>query len=260
MARIVDEVKRKFAERGRGVEADGGAIVDDPVGATGKEFGIPGGGADGEDAATGGFAGADAGRGVFDDDALSGGNIERGGSLEIRLGIRLAMLDVTGRNHVADERKNARSTKTDFCKFADGGGDDRKAFRRELGEQLTGARQSDNVGDILYFGALHSEVFREVNFVGGMGEEFLDADEAGASVGALDNSRGVEAVLVGPGLPDAGHSGCGIDKNAVHIEEQGRAANTGHWAPGIQNKYCGAKTGGKGRAGRIGVDLVHRLS
>jgi len=260
MARIVGEFKRKFAGRGRGGEADGGAIVDDPVGATGKEFGITGGGTDGEDAAAGGFAGADAGRGVFDDDALGGGNAERGGSLEIRLGIRLAMLDVTGRDHVADERKNARGTKTDFGKLADGGGNDREALRRELREQLAGARQSGNVGDVVDFGLLHPQVFREMGFRGGVGEEFLDADQAGPSVGVLDNSLGVEAVLGSPGRPDAGHCGRGIHENAVHIEEQGRAEDTGHWVPEERNKHCGVKTGGKERAGLIGVDLVHRLS
>ena len=70
---IVGEVEGKFAGRGRGGEADRGAIVDDPVGATGKEFGVVGGGADGKDATAGGFAGTDAGRGVFDDDAVAGG-------------------------------------------------------------------------------------------------------------------------------------------------------------------------------------------
>jgi len=66
---------------------------------------------------------------------------------------------------------------------------------------------------------LHPAVFSEVGFRGGLGEEFLDADEAGAAVSLFDNSGGVEAVLVGPGLPDAGYGGGGIDKHAVHIEE-----------------------------------------
>jgi hypothetical protein len=138
MAGIVCEVKGKFAGGGWGGEADRGAIVDDPVGTTGKEFRVVGGGADGEDAAAGGFAGADSGRGVFDDDAVTGGKGESGGAFEVGLGIGLAMLDVTGRDHVSNERKNARGTKTDFGEFADGGGDDREAVRREMGEQLGG--------------------------------------------------------------------------------------------------------------------------
>jgi hypothetical protein len=140
--------------------------------------------------------------------------------------------------------KNARGTKTDFGEFADGGSDDREAVRRNLGEQLGRSRKSDNVGDVIDFGLLHPEVFSELGFGGSVGKEFLDADEAGATVGLLDNSDGVEAVLVGPSFPDAGHGGGGIDENTVHIEEQGRAENTGHWAPGIRNRYCGVKGGG----------------
>jgi len=97
---------------------------------------------------------------------------------------------------------------------------------------LGGTGEGDNVGDVVYFGLLHPKVFSEMGFRGGVREEFLDADEAGAAVGLLDNSAGVEAVLVGPGLPDTGHSRGGINENAIHIEEQGRAEDPGHWAPG----------------------------
>jgi hypothetical protein len=244
IAGIVCEFEGKIAEGGGVGEADRGAIVYDPVGATGKEFRVVGGGADGKDAAAGGFAGADAGRGVFHDDAVTGRKSESGGAFEVGLGIGLAMLDVAGRDHVANERKDARGTKTDFGEFADGGGDDREAVRRDLGEQLGGAGQSDNVRDIVDFGLLHPKVFSEVGFGGGMGEEFLDADETGAAVGVLDNKVGVETVFVGPGFPDTGHGRGGINEDTVHIEEQGRAEDTGHWAPGIRNRYCGVKAGG----------------
>ena len=203
-----------------------------------------GGGADGEDAAASGFAGADAGRGVFDDDALARREAEGGGTFEIGLGIGLAMLDVAGRDHVANERKDARGTKTDFGEFADGGGDDREAVRRDLGEQLGRAGECDNVGDVGDFGLLHPEVLSEVGFGRGVGEEFLDADEAGAAVSLLDNLDWVKAVLGGPCRPDAGHGGGGIHENAVHIEEQGRAEDTGHLAPEDRNRYCGVKGGG----------------
>ena len=103
IAGIVGEVEGKFAGRGRGGEADRGAVVDDPVGALGEEVGIMRGGANGKDAASSGFAGADAGRGVFDDDAVSRGNAESGGSGEIGFGIRLTTLDVTGGDEMADE-------------------------------------------------------------------------------------------------------------------------------------------------------------
>ena len=49
------------------------------------------------------------------------------------------MLDVAGRDHVTNEMKDARGTKTHFGEFADGGGDDREAVRRELREQLGSA-------------------------------------------------------------------------------------------------------------------------
>jgi len=241
IAGIVCEFEGKIAEGGGVGEANRGAIVDDPVGATGKEFGVAGGGADGKDAAARAFSRADAGRGVFDDDAVTGGKGKSGGAFEVGLGIGLATLDVAGRDHVTNKMKDARGTKTDFSEFADGGGDDREAVRRDLGKQLGGAGQSDNVGDVVDFGLLHPEVFSEVSFGGSVGEEFLDADETGAAVGVLDNKVGVEAVLGGPCRPDAGYRGCGIDENAVHIEEQGRAEDTGHEPPEERNKHCGVK-------------------
>jgi len=114
IAGIVGEVKGKFAGRGRDGEADGGAIVDDPVGATGMELGIAGGGADGKDAAAGGFAGADAGWGVFDDDTVGRGKAESGGSGEVGLGIRLATLDVAGGDEMADEIEEACGAEAHF--------------------------------------------------------------------------------------------------------------------------------------------------
>jgi len=86
---------------------------------------------------------------------------------------------------------------------------------------LGSAGQSDNVGHVLNFSLLHPQVFSEVGFGGGQGEEFLDADKAGAAVRVLNNIIGVKAVLGGPGRPDAGHGRSGIDENTVHVEEQG---------------------------------------
>jgi len=134
IAGIVGEVEGKLARGGWGGETDGGAIVDDPVRATSKEFRVVGGGANGKDAAPGGFAGADAGRSVFNHDALARRETEGGSSLEVGFGIGLAMPDVTGRDHVANEMKNACGTETHFGEFADRGGDDGEALRREKRE------------------------------------------------------------------------------------------------------------------------------
>jgi len=134
IAGIVGKLESKFAWRTWSGEANRSAIVNDPIGAAGKEFGVVCGGADAKYAASGGLTGADAGGSVFDDDAIASGKAESGGSLEIRFGIGLATLDVTGRDHVANEMKNARCTKTDFGEFADGGGDHSELVRREMGK------------------------------------------------------------------------------------------------------------------------------
>jgi len=96
---------RSRAVRGerRGGEADRGAVVDDPVGALGEGVRDHACGANGKDAASSGFAGADAGRGVFDDDAVSRGNGRERGSGEIGFGIRLTTLDCHGGDEMADE-------------------------------------------------------------------------------------------------------------------------------------------------------------
>jgi len=92
-----------------------------------------------------------------------------------------------------------------------------------------------------------------MNRIGGAREEFLDGDKTGAAVSGLDDEFGNHALLDGPIGPGAGHGGGGIDENTVHIEQQGRAEDTGHWAPGTRNRYCGVKAGG--RKGGVGGEF-----
>src|SRR6266852_5012197 len=83
--------------------AKGSAVVGDPIGAGSEESGVGAGGADGEDTGTGAFAGARAGGGVFDGDAVGGRELQGRGALQIRFGMRFAVLDVAGSDQVMDE-------------------------------------------------------------------------------------------------------------------------------------------------------------
>ena len=251
IARIVGEVEGKFAGRGRGGEADRGTVVDEPVGAIGEEFGVVSGGADGQDAATGGFAGTDAGRSVFDDDAVGRGKAESGGSGEVGLGIRLTKLDVGGGDEMACEFEEAGGAEAHFGEPARGGSDHGELAGRDGGEEFTRTGEGDDVGDIVDLCLLQPSVFPEMNGIGGVREERLDGSETGAAVSGFDDEFGNHALPDGPVGPGAGHGGGGIDENAVHIEEQAGAEDTGHWAPGERNKHCGVKTGGKERPGSI---------
>ena len=159
------------------------------------------------------------------------------------------MLDVTGRDHVANEMKKAGRAETDFGEFADCGSDDGESVTGKLREQFSGTGKSDNIGDIFNFGALQPKVFGELLFLGGLGKQFLNAGEAGAAVGTLDDFERIEAVLGGPNRPHARHGRRGIDEHAVHIEKQRRAEDTSHGPPGKRNKYCGVKKGRRGREG-----------
>jgi len=243
IARIVGEVEGKFAGRGRGGEADLGTVVDKPVGALCEEFGVVSGGADGQDAAASGFAGAHAGRGVFDDDAVGRGKAESGGSGEVGLGIRLAKLDVAGGDEMACEFEETGGAEAHFSEGARGGSDDSELAGRDGGEEFTCAGEGDDVGDIVDFCLLEPGMFLEMNGIGDVREERLDGSETGAAVSGFDYEFGNHALLDGPVGPGAGHGGGGIDEDAVHIEEQARAEDTGHWVPGTRNRYCGVKAG-----------------
>jgi hypothetical protein len=47
----------------------------------------------------------------------------------------------------------------------------------------------------------------------------------------FDDEFGIQALLDGPTGPGASNRGRGINENAIHVEEQGRAKDTSHWAP-----------------------------
>ena len=211
-----------------------------------------GSGADGQDAAAGGFAGANAGRSVFDDDAVGRGKAKSGGSGEVGLGIGLATLDVGGGDEMTCEFEEAGGAEAHFSEAARGGSDHGELAGRDGGEEFTCAGEGDDVGDVVDLGLLQPSVFLEMNGIRGVREEHLDGGETGAAVSGLDDEFGNHALLDGPVGPGAGHGGGGVDKNAVHIEEQARAEDTGHWPPGERNKHCGVKTGGKERPGSIG--------
>ena len=99
-----------------------------------------------------------------------------------------------------------------------------------------------------------------MNGIGGVREELLDGDKAGAAVSGFDDESGIHALLDGPIGPGAGHGGGGIDEDAVHIEEQGRAEDTSHWAPENRNRYCRVKAGGGEGQGVSHAYLFHTLS
>jgi len=220
IAGIVGEVEGKFVRRRRGSGADRSAIVDDPVGARGKKLGIVSGGADGEDAAAGGFAGTDAGRSVFNHHAVGGRKAKGGGSGEIRLGIRLATLDVAGGDEMPDEIEKACGAEADFGEAACGGSDDRELVGWDGGEEFARAGEGNDVSDVVDLCLFEPGMFPEMNGMGGVRKERLDRGETGAAVSGLDDEFGGHALLDGPVGPGAGHGGGGIDENAVHIKEQ----------------------------------------
>ena len=243
IAGIVGEVEGKFAGGGGG-DTDRGTVVNDPIGAAGKEFGIVGSGADGQHAAAGGFAGADAGRSVFDDDAVGRGKAESGGSGEVGLGIGLATLDVAGGDEMTCEFEEAGGAETHFGEAGRGGSDDGELAGRDGGKEFARAGEGDDVGDVVDLGLLEPGMFLEMNGIGCVREEHLDGGKTGAAVSGPDDELGNHALLDGPVGPGAGDCGGGIDKDAVHIEEQGRAEDTGHWA-GARNRYCDVEANGR---------------
>jgi hypothetical protein len=223
---------REFEKELAGVRIGGGthgrAVVDDPIGAGGKESGVGSGGADGEDAGTGGFSGTSAGGRVFDDDAGLRMEIQRSGAFQIGLGIGLAMLDVAGGDHVAHMIPKPRSAKTNFRERARGGSNHNELRWRYGGEKFLCTREGHDALDIFDFRAFHPIVFGEVGSVIGVRKEFLYGGEAGAAVGEVDGVIGVQIVLDGPAGPDASDGGSGVDEDAVHVEEEALAGDLGH--------------------------------
>ena len=96
------------------------------------------GGGEGDDGGSGGLGGADAGRGVLEDQAGAGIEAEGGGSGEIRLGIGLAAGDVAGRDHGGRDGESD-SVEAGGGEAASAGSDDGVAVGRESGEQGAGS-------------------------------------------------------------------------------------------------------------------------
>ena len=208
-----------MARLGGGGDAQGRAVVDDPVCAGGEERLIGGGGANGEDAGACGFARARARGRVFDDNAILRGKMNRGSTFQIRLRVWLAALDVAGGDEMRDVLPEAGGTQTYFGERARSGGDDGELRRGNCSEQIFGAGKGDDVGDIFDFGALHPAVFFQVDFGAGVREKFLDRGEAGAAMRELNDVVGIHVVLECPASPDAGDGGSGINEDAVHVDE-----------------------------------------
>jgi hypothetical protein len=208
-------------------DAEGGAIVDQPVGARGGQVGVETGGTKGDNAAACGFAGKDPGDGVFDDQAAGGRKFELCGAFQVWLGVGFAAPDVGGGDEIVDVGQKSGNCKANLGELVGGGGDDGEALRRSGGQYVPCAGQGDDVGEVFKFGSLHPLIFGLVSFGGGVWEKFLDAGQAGAPVGVGKDLRGIKIVACSPEGPDAFDGGSGIDEDAVHVKEQGLAEEGG---------------------------------
>jgi hypothetical protein len=209
-------------------EAEGGAVVDDPISASGEKGCLIRGGANCQYAGTGGLTGTRARGGVFDDDAILCGEVEGGRTFGVGLGIGLAVLNVGGGDEMMDVVPKAGGTEADFGEDACGGSDDGELSGSCGGEKLFGAGEGDHVGNVFDFGPLHPGVFSEMRGGIGVWEEVADGSEAGTAVGELDGGVGIEVVFAGPASPNAGHSGSRVDQNAIHVDEETSAGDLDH--------------------------------
>jgi len=122
----------------------------------------------------------------------------------------------------------AGGAETNFGESPRRGGHYGKLRRRKRSEQFFGTRESDNAVNILDFGTLHPAIFRKMNRGIGVREKFTNRSEAGTTMSVFDGIVWVHIVLDSPAGPDASDSGSGVDEDAIHVEEQGRAGNLGH--------------------------------
>ena len=191
--------------------AKGGQVVGNPSGAGLSEFGVGGGGAEGEDPGTGSLTCADAGRGVFYHDAVGGTETENLGGFEVGLGVGLAALNVVGGDHVLWHRQ-AGGADADLGQAAGAGGRDGPAVRRESLQDFERSGEGDDAFSVFDFAALDLAIFRVMI---GVREEVANRGDAGASVSLADDLVGKKAVLVGPDGPDTGYGRSGVDQDAV---------------------------------------------
>lgn len=173
-------------------------------------------GGNGEDLAAGGFGGADAGGGVFEDEALGGRDAELLGAEAVGFGIGLAAGDVVCGDEVMGQG-DAEETEAVAEDAFRGGGDDRPAIGRKRGEEWGYAGVEQGSGGV--FGV---EVFQAAEFGGEIKGRLGVADgvDGAATVGGVDGEGVFDAVEAGPAAPAALVGGSGADEDAVHIEEE----------------------------------------
>jgi hypothetical protein len=92
----------------------------------------------------------------------------------------------------------------------------------ERSQKVEGTGEGNHAYDVFDLAELDFAIF---GVVVGVGEELADGGEAGAAMGLADDFFGDEAMLVGPGRPDACDGGSGVDEDAVEIEEHTAAEN-----------------------------------
>ena len=194
-------------------------------------------GGKGEDPHAGGVGGGNAGRGVFEDQALMGGDPHYSGGLQENVGGGLAVLDV-GAGHGGHECFfQPQGLEAGVHVFAGGRGANGTG-----NAQMAGLREEfQHAGD--GFDAIGADplavdfLFFEADAGGlllgyGPAEEVAD-DGHGAQPALADVVRigAVEAVTTGHFLPGFHVQVVGVDHDAVHVEdERGQGGGLGHGA------------------------------
>ena len=134
------------------------------------------------------------------------------------------MGDVVGGNHLWRYGESG-GAKTNFGQPAGTRGHNGPAVGRKAGEQIDSAGKRDYAFEIRDLAAFHFTVF---GFMIGIWKVVPHGCETGAAVRSSDDFFRIESVFDGPLAPDALDRGSGVDKNSVHIEEEGGALNFGH--------------------------------
>src|SRR6266851_5042405 len=202
-------------------EAEGSEIVGDPVRAGLDEFRVGRGGAQREDAGAGGFAGAYAGGGVFNDDAVAGGKAQKFRGFDVRLGIRLAALDVRGGNHVFRQPETS-SANAHLRERASAGGGDHPTVGGKRLQKLQRAGEGNYAFHVFDFAAFDLAIFR---IVIGVGKQLANGGDARPAVRLAHDFVGHEAVLRGPFCPYARDGRSGVHEHAVEVKEHATAPN-----------------------------------
>lgn len=208
---------------GRG-KADRSGVFDDPVGPSLAKMLVAFRGLKRNHPATGGFAGANAGRSIFENDAILWSEAEEFCPAQVGLRVRLGVADIGRGDHFRGSGK-AGYAQPHQSQSAGARSDDGPAIGRKRAQEFGGAGKGDNALDILDFHAFDHGVFGGVI---GVREKFADGRETGTAMGTTHGLLRIETVLPCPDGPHAGHRGRGVDKHAIKIEEDTLAVNPGH--------------------------------